>query len=534
MSTDTELRVGLVAELVKLREFGILRLDELTPSGRPKLPATLLETAARHHLGDASGLTRSAAVATLLRDKIALLGDPGHREWLPISLGVKEGLPTTKPHELNKIAAEKAGHIDPDDFKRTGRKLQRAFQVLAAQIVADCFSAKAQPVDDPPPPTQEEPAPVDPGTSEPVGEQTQPEPSPAHGNLSTPVPQLGRRRVATNKDFWGRLGIRTFRSQTAAMLRFMAEIDQTISDTPELATLAKNDEYLAIVALSGGKKRGASEASLEIRQRYGGVIVALPFMDGKRGKRNAAAALKLLAQNQSRAIPPGGSGMIQRGIDRLTNEAGLRRSLGKMFQELSRANGRIDLGGNWSHRTIVRTMWAASYRVEAQIRQAGGDHEARRTESERIRDIVRGDLTTIAGIALSRVIDLVRGHPYQILALIGEWQENDDGTLTQIDEGALHRMLTWGGDDYYKTAAALIMLEMHSVLNRAHELSRDLINFFFEQRQLDPGRPDFADQVALHTGTNLSGEELKRMIRQPDAKPLHVTDDYEYARDLLL
>lgn len=136
---DSEIQIRLVGELVKLREFGILRLDELDRSGQPVMLSSLLDAAVQQLLDGRSGLTRAQSVATLLRNKIALLNDPEHREWLPVSLGVKEGLPTANPEELNKLASDLAKHSSPNDFKRTGGKLQRAFQLLAARIIADCL-----------------------------------------------------------------------------------------------------------------------------------------------------------------------------------------------------------------------------------------------------------------------------------------------------------------------------------------------------------------------------------------------------------
>jgi hypothetical protein len=142
MLTSQELQIAVVEELINLRKCGISQLDVLNPSGQPKLSVPLLERAAQRFLDGRSGLTRSEAIAELLRNKIELVPNLEHRLWLPVSLGVKEELPTTDPKELNRIASDMARHSSPNDFKRTGGKLQRAFQVLAAQIVNECLVAE--------------------------------------------------------------------------------------------------------------------------------------------------------------------------------------------------------------------------------------------------------------------------------------------------------------------------------------------------------------------------------------------------------
>lgn len=138
MMTDRELQIAVADELINLRKGGIAQLDELDSSGQPTLSASLLEKAALRFLGGPVE-TRSGAVAEMLRNEIALLSSPEYREWLPVSLGVKEKLSTASPKELNKLASNLAHHSSPNDFKRTGGKLQRAFHVLAARIVADCL-----------------------------------------------------------------------------------------------------------------------------------------------------------------------------------------------------------------------------------------------------------------------------------------------------------------------------------------------------------------------------------------------------------
>lgn len=144
MLTNEELQVGIVKELVKLREVGISTLDVLKPSGEVEIPSPLLDRAVDSFLRKRSGLTRSEAIAELLRGKTALLSNPEYREWISISLGVKAGLPTADPKELSVIASDAARHSSPGDFVRTGGRLQRAFHVLAAKIVADCLQPSEQ------------------------------------------------------------------------------------------------------------------------------------------------------------------------------------------------------------------------------------------------------------------------------------------------------------------------------------------------------------------------------------------------------
>lgn len=138
MQTNRKLQDELTKELVKLREVGISQLDALK-AGEPDVLLPRLDEAAQYFLQNRSGLTRSEAVAELLRQKIVLLSSPEYREWLPVSLGVKENLPTSDPKALNKMASRLAGYFNDDGFKRSDGRLQRAFQVLAAKIVVDCF-----------------------------------------------------------------------------------------------------------------------------------------------------------------------------------------------------------------------------------------------------------------------------------------------------------------------------------------------------------------------------------------------------------
>lgn len=136
MTSMNEMQMALVKELVKLREVGIAELDVLEPSGDFKVNASWLDSAAFNLRDGAIGLTRSEAISSLLRSEIAKLSNAEYREWLPVSLGVKLGLATADPEELNKMAAKLANHPSPNDFKRSNGRLQRAFHTLAAKIVA--------------------------------------------------------------------------------------------------------------------------------------------------------------------------------------------------------------------------------------------------------------------------------------------------------------------------------------------------------------------------------------------------------------
>jgi len=62
-----------------------------------------------------------------------------YREWLLVSFGLAENLPSKRPKRLREEAAKIAGDNDPHNFGRTGGKEQQGLAALAAQIVADCL-----------------------------------------------------------------------------------------------------------------------------------------------------------------------------------------------------------------------------------------------------------------------------------------------------------------------------------------------------------------------------------------------------------
>jgi hypothetical protein len=135
MTDEKDLRAAVFEELKELRRVGIVKLD----LGTETLSTPLLDEAAKEVPGYNARLTRTAALIELLRYEISQLKLPAYEEWLPVSLGVKDGLKETRPGELRKIACKLAGETNLHNFRRTDGLEQRGLEVLAGQIVAGCL-----------------------------------------------------------------------------------------------------------------------------------------------------------------------------------------------------------------------------------------------------------------------------------------------------------------------------------------------------------------------------------------------------------
>lgn len=153
----------------------------------------------------------------------------------------------------------------------------------------------------------------------------------------------------------------------------------TAENNPWMAQLANNDDANAVMALSGGRSRGARQAQRQLAQRWTQAAITAreqevgrQLTDDERNEitatqntrsnaaYNAAAAvgfseakaqtaLTTMAQNKSRAINPGDYDVVQEGMQRLAGgNADRLQGLAYGFQYNSRNAGRFDLGGNWA------------------------------------------------------------------------------------------------------------------------------------------------------------------------------------------
>jgi hypothetical protein len=326
---------------------------------------------------------------------------------------------------------------------------------------------------------------------------------------------------AHGKGFLGSLGFPTLRSRAAVTNRVMAEVHLS-PENPRLTVLTNNDEPTAVLALSGGTATGARQAGREILYDYDSydsdrtMAAALVFVGGREGRRNAAVALKTLAQNQSRPIGPGRLDIVSRGILRLAGRnLELAVALYGMYQELSRANGRIDLGGWWNDIDKVSDADAAGAAAALYVAKAGGGKQEQFMAHLRAYTQTLADLTVLDGVSRTNAIDLVCGHPHQVRQLIGDDSTDKDGT--RLCMGTLERMLGSAVQEH-RVEATVIILEIHSMLARANQSSRELIDQFFVRRGLDPVAADFAEQLAVHTGlADFTADQLRAKARNPNS-----------------
>ncbi len=158
----------------------------------------------------------------------------------------------------------------------------------------------------------------------------------------------------------GRFGLGA-RGQEATDLNSQASADEALKNNPKLQKLAFNDDANAVMALSGGSRRGAEQAADDLmhgwmaedpnlttaeaearRDRALAAASAVGF-----SRQNTQAALTTMAQNKSRAVGAGNWGIIQEGIDRLAgNNRSQEENLRQNFQFHSRSNGRFDIGSS--------------------------------------------------------------------------------------------------------------------------------------------------------------------------------------------
>ncbi len=137
---------------------------------------------------------------------------------------------------------------------------------------------------------------------------------------------------------------------------------------PALNKLQFNDDANAVMALSGGSAAGASQAADELMQDWINGGMAAGDAKKKRdralagakavgfSRANAQGALTTLAQNKSRAISAGNSGIIDRGMNRLAGDnTAMKENLEGSFQFHSRNAGRYDIGASTATAGAART-----------------------------------------------------------------------------------------------------------------------------------------------------------------------------------
>jgi hypothetical protein len=305
---------------------------------------------------------------------------------------------------------------------------------------------------------------------------------------------------------------RSMRRASARSNRVVAQIDQTLRTNPGLVQLARNPDANAVLAFSGGKTAYMRVAARELFVAEDGgydsargdraVSVARSFL-GTRGRANAAAALKILAQNQSQAVGPGRIDIVWIGMERTTRgNVFLIRALADMFQQLSRANGRADLGGNWMDDDVQQTA------LDCQVLEAARPNSTEATQALAYNQTVT-DLSLMDAIGRIGVVKLVQGHVHQTTQLVGNVDTDEQGTLERMLDSA---------NEQHRYQAALRALEMHHAIRHADANSQRLITDFFKRIGLEQADSDLADWLAMRARlTGMSGAQLKARARIHEA-----------------
>ena len=173
---------------------------------------------------------------------------------------------------------------------------------------------------------------------------------------SNPLARTFNRATSGASLGWkGHLGVGK-QGRGALDLKRRAAMRQAIQDNPQLTQLGFDDDAVALMALSGGTRRGAENVAKTFKEKAGwtddriaramGTASAVGFSD-----INAGASLDIMAQNKSRALGgvlAGDEGMALVRQSATSIAHGNEQLTGNMMGSYafnSRQAGRLDLGG---------------------------------------------------------------------------------------------------------------------------------------------------------------------------------------------
>ncbi len=158
------------------------------------------------------------------------------------------------------------------------------------------------------------------------------------------------------------------RGRQAVDLNSQALADEALKRNPALQKLAFHDDGNAVMALSGGSRRGAEDAARDLftdehgnydQARADRALAAASAVGFSR--QNAQAALTTVAQNKARAVGAGDWRTVQNGVERLAgNNREQEENLRQNFQFHARSAGRFDIGSSVADANGQHTIADAS------------------------------------------------------------------------------------------------------------------------------------------------------------------------------
>lgn len=242
---------------------------------------------------------------------------------------------------------------------------------------------------------------------------------------------VGRRRAA------GTMGV-TRQGRQKLARHTGAGVEETLKNNAALRDLANFDDGNNLLALSGGSEAGLKEAA---RQLFGSDTArAEEAMAAARGvgvtRQNAAAALQTSAQNKWRSVPQGRSDLVDDGINRLAgSNAAEAASLKFGNQFHSRANGRVDLGGNYMSDEQDIANLADQIATSQGLTAPTDAHFEQATQ----------DLAVMDGINRVSAPEAVRAHTNSVQAESDSLRRMVDVGTPQQKEAAIKRMMELNG-----------------------------------------------------------------------------------------